>query len=201
MHAHSHTPTAQLITQPPVSTAAALGTNATFSCRGTGSVLWQINGTQVRDTSQVPAFERIQVYVPLPRDGSSELIVTASRETNASLVIICVVDPGIGMGNLVRSDPVQLLVYGTLSSDCNCKLGQLWGEPQSNSDWLYYSLIIGFVLRSPLPLHVSINCVVFCSFNLRVTVQLILRQWGRCEENQEISSLTSRSSHTRVPEN
>jgi hypothetical protein len=108
---HTHI-TAQAIAQPPVSTTAALGTNATFSCRGTGIVLWQINGTQVRDASQVPNFETILVYVPLPRDSSSELIVTATKETNASLMIMCLVDPGIGMGDVVMSDAVQLLVYG-----------------------------------------------------------------------------------------
>ena len=103
-----------MITQPPVSTTAALGTNATFSCHGTGrlSVLWQINGTQVQDASQLPAFERILVYVPLPRPNSSELIVTATEVTNTTLVIICAVNPGIGMGDILTSDPVQLLVYG-----------------------------------------------------------------------------------------
>ena len=95
-----------------MSTTAALGTNATFSCRGTGSVLWQINGTQVRDASQLPSFESILVYVPLPSDSFSELIVTA---TNTSSVIICVVDPGIGMGDVVKSDAVQLFVYGKRS--------------------------------------------------------------------------------------
>jgi hypothetical protein len=106
--------TAQTITQPPENTTAALGTNATFSCRGTGSVLWQINGTQVRDASQpqVPAFERIQVFVPPPRDSSSELIVTATRVTNATLVIICHVDPGFEMGDPIMSAAVHLLVYG-----------------------------------------------------------------------------------------
>ena len=112
-HAHTDTPsTAQMITQPPVSTTAALGTNVTFSCRGTGSVLWQINGTQVRDASQLPIFESMLVYVPLPSDSFSELIVTA---TNTNLTIICVVDPGIGMGDVVKSDAVQLLVNGKLS--------------------------------------------------------------------------------------
>jgi hypothetical protein len=96
-----------------VSTTVALDTNATFSCRGTGRVLWQINGTLVLDASQVPVFERlIQVFVPLPRDSSSELIVTATRVTNATLVIVCVVDPGIGMGDIGTSEAVQLLVYG-----------------------------------------------------------------------------------------
>ena len=104
-----------MIIQPPVSTTAALDTNATFSCRGTDSVLWQINGIQVQDASQVPAFESVLVFVPLPRPSSSELIITATEVTNATLVIICVVDPGIGMGDLIRSDEVQLLVYGKLS--------------------------------------------------------------------------------------
>ena len=101
-----------MISQPPLSTTAALGTNATFSCRGTGSVLWQINGTQVQDASQVPAIASVLVFVPLPRPNSSELIVTATEITNASLMIICVVDSGIEMGDLLRSDPVHLLVYG-----------------------------------------------------------------------------------------
>ena len=106
-----------MITQPPVSTTAALGTNATFSCRGTGrlSVLWRINGTQVRDASQLPAFESVLVFAPLPRPSSSELIVTATEVTNATLVIVCEVDPGIGMGDIVMSEPVQLLVYGKWS--------------------------------------------------------------------------------------
>ena len=103
---------AQILTQPPGTTTAALGTNATFTCRGNGRVLWQINGTQFTYDSQVSAIARVQVFVPLPRDGFSELIVTATRVINATLVIICVVDPGIGMGNLVRSDPVRLLIYG-----------------------------------------------------------------------------------------
>ena len=102
-----------MITQPPESTTAALGTNATFSCRGTGSVLWRINGSQVRDASQLSLFASFQVFVPLPRQSFSELIVTATRATNATrLEIICLVDPGIGMGVAVASDPVQLLVYG-----------------------------------------------------------------------------------------
>ena len=101
-----------MITQPPVSITAALGTNATFSCRGSGKILWQINGTQIRVGYQVTNFASIQVFVPPPRDSSSELIVTATRETNVTLMIICAVDQGVGVGNLARSDPVQLLVYG-----------------------------------------------------------------------------------------
>ena len=112
-HVHTHTCAGQWLTQPPESTTAALGSNATFSCRGTGNVLWQINGTQIQDAGQLSAFANMQVFVPLPkRNSSSELIVTATRVTNATLEIICVVEPGFGMETPVSSSPVQLLVYG-----------------------------------------------------------------------------------------
>ena len=105
---------AQVISQPPESTTAALGANATFSCRGNGKVLWEINNTQVRDASQLPTFSSICVFAPLPKDSSSELIVTASTTTNASLIIICVVEPGANVRpwSSNESSPVQLLVYG-----------------------------------------------------------------------------------------
>ena len=100
-----------MITQSPVSVTAALGTNATFSCRGIGKVLWQINRTQVRTAGQVPVFANTQIFVPLPRDNFSELTVTATRETNATLMIMCHVDPFEGVGDADTSDEVRLLVY------------------------------------------------------------------------------------------
>ena len=114
MSTHTHTlyTSAQMITQPPEFTTAALDKNATFYCCGIGRILWQINGTQVQTASQVPMFASIQVFVPLPRDNFSELIVTATREINATLEIRCVVDPFVGVVDSVKSDPVQLLVYG-----------------------------------------------------------------------------------------
>ena len=113
-----------MITQPPESTTVALGTNTTFSCRGIGRVLWQINGTQVQDASQVPVFANAQVFVPLPRDNFSELIVTATRDTNATLMIMCHVDPFEGVGDPDRSDIVQLLVYGEYNVDGRLLLNQ-----------------------------------------------------------------------------
>ena len=103
-----------MISQPPESTTAAQGANATFSCHGNGKVLWEINRTQIRDASQLPIFSSICVFVPLPNDSSSELTVTASTTTNASLTIICVVEPGANVRpwSLNKSSPVQLLVYG-----------------------------------------------------------------------------------------
>ena len=104
--------TAQMITQSPESTTAALDTNATFSCHGIGRVMWQINGTQVQVAGQVPIFASAQVFAPLPRDNFSELIVTATREINTTLMIICAVNPFRGVEVPVISDPVRLLVYG-----------------------------------------------------------------------------------------
>jgi hypothetical protein len=104
-----------VILEPPESTTAALGTNATFSCHGNGKVLWQINSTQVQDASQVPEFSStLCVFVPLPNDNMSELIVTASIKTNASLMLTCVVEPSpdVMPWSSDKSSPVQLLVYG-----------------------------------------------------------------------------------------
>ena len=40
----------------------------------------------MQDASQLPIiFAIVQLYVPLPRDDFSELIVTATREINATL--------------------------------------------------------------------------------------------------------------------
>ena len=79
MHVHAHILlTAQLITQPPESTLAALGTNATFSCRGNGEIIWGIDGTQVLTEQHVQLFSREKVYVPLPTPCVSELIMTAT---------------------------------------------------------------------------------------------------------------------------
>ena len=47
----------------------------------------------------------------LLRDGFNELTVTVSRVTNATLVIVCVVDPSVGVVLSARSDPVHLLMY------------------------------------------------------------------------------------------
>ena len=101
-----------MITQPPESTTVVLGTNVTFTCHGDGEVFWEINNTQVSGASLVPAFAEVMVFVPLPNDRFSELIVTGSRENNATLVIMCVVNPGVGVGDIEKSEPVQLLVYG-----------------------------------------------------------------------------------------
>ena len=112
-HTHTHTP-AQLITQPPESTTAALGTNATFTCAGNGQVRWQVTGTQVLTQELVELFAADGVYVPLPTPNFSELIITASVKYNVTGqgAVVCQVDPGIGVGQVEESDPVRLLVYG-----------------------------------------------------------------------------------------
>ena len=108
---HIDTHTAQeLITQPPVNTTTALGTNATFSCRGNGPVLWSISNTQIRDANQLSGFEMVGIYVPLPKDNFSELIITATLKNNATRMIQCIVDQGI-IGK-INMNVVTLLVYG-----------------------------------------------------------------------------------------
>ena len=104
-----------MITQPPESTTAALGTNATFSCHGNGTVFWEISDTQIQIESQVQDFAEVKVYVPLPTPSVSQLIMTATVDNNFTGEIICLVDPGFGVGKIKRSIPVYLLVYGEYS--------------------------------------------------------------------------------------
>ena len=108
--------TAQQITQPPVNTTAALGTNATFSCSGVGDqIFWEVSGTQITTSELVLRFARdAQVYAPLPTNqSSSELFVMATIENNASLPIRCNVGVGSAdAGTIVESSTVFLTVYG-----------------------------------------------------------------------------------------
>ena len=110
------TQTAQLITQPPENVTAALGTNATFTCRGNGKVLWEVDGTQIMTEQQVQLFAEVGVYVPLPTPSVSELIMTATEMNNFTRSIICRVDPGIRVGAVEKSDPVHLTVFGEYRS-------------------------------------------------------------------------------------
>ena len=101
----------QMITQPPVSTTAALGTNATFTCRGDALVFWSISGTQLITSELVSLFAQEQIYVPLPTLSYSELIMTGTADNNFTRPIRCLValssiDPP------VPSEMVYLLVYG-----------------------------------------------------------------------------------------
>ena len=100
-----------MIAVPPESATAALGTNATFTCRGNGAIIWEISGTQVH-TQQVHLFALEKVYVPLPTPSVSQLIMTATEMNNFTRTIQCLVDPGVGVGPLEESDDVHFLVYG-----------------------------------------------------------------------------------------
>ena len=112
IHITTRTQTAQLITQPPENITAALGTNTTFSCRGNGEIRWEVGGTQVTTEQLVQLFAELGVYVPLPTPNVSELIMTATEMNNISRTIQCLLDPGIGVGQLEESDPVHLTVFG-----------------------------------------------------------------------------------------
>ena len=104
-----------MITQPPVSTTAALGTNATFSCHGDGKVSWKINNTQANTPELVPQFAQENIYVPLPLQGSSELIITATADNNFTRLIQCNVALDSIPAQAVDSEIVHLLVYGEYS--------------------------------------------------------------------------------------
>ena len=110
-HVRTYT-TGQLITQPPESMTAALGTNATFSCRGDGYIIWEISGTQVQTKQLVQLFALEKVYVHLHAPSVSRLIMTATEMNNFTRTIQCLVDPGIGAGPVEVSSAVHLLVYG-----------------------------------------------------------------------------------------
>ena len=99
-----------MITQPPSNITAALGTNATFSCRGNGDIIWEIASTQVMTEQLVQLFAREKVYVPLPTPSVSELIMTATEMNNFTRTIRCVIDPILFFTQ--ESAPVRLLVYG-----------------------------------------------------------------------------------------
>ena len=116
IHITTPTQTAQLITQPPENITAALGTNATFSCRGNGEIVWEVAGTLVSTEWFVQLFAEVGVYVPIPTPSVSELIMTATEMNNATKTIQCLVDPGIGVGEVEESDPVHLTVFGEYRS-------------------------------------------------------------------------------------
>ena len=103
---------AQSIVDPPRNTTTALGTNATFSCRGNGEVMWEVSGTQIQDSSQLGSFAAVKVYPSLPTQGFSVLIMTGTTENNGNRTIQCLVsDPNNPLAN-EESDVVHLLVYG-----------------------------------------------------------------------------------------
>ena len=101
----------QMITQPPVSITAALGTNATFTCHGNAQVFWNISGTQITLPDQLPIFARASIYTSVPTSRFSELIVTATAENNFTRTIQCLVALG-AIDAPVESEIVRLFVYG-----------------------------------------------------------------------------------------
>ena len=108
----SLTHTAQLITDPPSNATTALGTNATFSCRGNGEIMWEVGNTQLFDQNQVNNFAAVGVYAPLPTPFFSELFVTGNTANNFTRAIQCiVVDPNNPLRN-EESENVHMLVYG-----------------------------------------------------------------------------------------
>ena len=104
-----------MITQLPVSTAAALDMNATFTCGGDDIVTWEVIGTRITSADQLPIFAREKIYASLPTPRFSELIVTATAENNFTRTIKCLVTLGT-IDTPAESEIVRLFVYG------ECKL-------------------------------------------------------------------------------
>ena len=100
-----------MITHPPESITATLGTNATFTCHGNGQVFWEISDVQVVSAQPVQTFVQAQIYVPLPIQGFSELIMTVTAHNNITL-IQCLVATSNLINPPVESEIVHLLVYG-----------------------------------------------------------------------------------------
>ena len=122
----THTHTAQLITDPPRNTTTALGTNATFTCRGNGEIMWEISNTQIQELSQLDNFAAVGIYPSLPTQGFSELIMTGTTGDDANNVtraIQCIIiDPNNPL-TTEDSGVVRLLVYGEyFFSDIQCRV-------------------------------------------------------------------------------
>ena len=67
---------------------------------------------QVRTEQAVQIFAQEEVYVPLPTQSVSELIMTATEMNNFTKAIQCVVEPNDKTLQAESSDSVYLLVYG-----------------------------------------------------------------------------------------
>ena len=131
-----------------MNTTAALGTNATFSCRGDSNITWEINGRQIRDRDEVDTFRtQLKVYVPLPKPSFSELIFTASTTTNCTSVV-CLVGPRNGPVN--TSEEVKILAYGKFRSEHSCYL--------SIPKMAYWFVLLQPVVNSLSLSHSLINC-------------------------------------------
>ena len=114
VHKHTLQSTGQLITLPPVNTTVALGTNATFNCRGDNIITWEIANVQIRDPAQVDDYRtHHKIYAPLPKPNFSEVIITARNVTNYTIPIACVVGDGV----VIKSEEVKLLAYGKFSNN------------------------------------------------------------------------------------
>ena len=105
-----------MILNPPKNVTAALGTNATFSCRASGGhIVWEVAGTQIRDLSNQQSAAQAKIYAPLPTTNYSELIMTATSDNNVTRMIECIVGPLSGVDATASSELVRLLVYGKSS--------------------------------------------------------------------------------------
>ena len=91
-----------------------MNVNVSFRCtvNSTVTIIWSINGTQVTVESQVVNFANSFVYVPLPSDDHSEVIITARKSNNNTMVQCVAIDFATVPLTPQFSDEVILKVYG-----------------------------------------------------------------------------------------
>ena len=104
-----------------------LGSNATFSCRTTGLLVWRVGSAQILHPSQISNLAKQKIYitgdsVPDENSGlehSSTVIITGTRDNNVTMLWCLVTfdllqynesDPGIlyTFGKLLHSRMIQL---------------------------------------------------------------------------------------------
>ena len=101
------------VLSPPVGSVAPLNVNVSFRCTVNSGVtiIWSINQTQISVDSQVVLFASRFLYVPLPTNDHSEMIITARKFNNNTMVKCVAADLNAVPIRSQISDTVTLKVY------------------------------------------------------------------------------------------
>ena len=101
------------VLSPPVGSVAPLNVNVSFRCTVSSgiTIIWSINQTQISVDTQVGFFASRFLYVPLPTNDHSEMIITARKSNNNTMVECVAVDFDIVPIRVQTSDTATLKVY------------------------------------------------------------------------------------------
>ena len=90
---------------PPQSSAAPMGSNATFQCiAATGLIIWSVNNIQVSSPSLQQFFATHGIFIPLERRNNSTVMILATPMNNGTRLTCLVGEFAV----VCRSDPVTL---------------------------------------------------------------------------------------------